>query len=233
MALALVVPVMERLVDTAVDRLETAVDMGTPGLLFTGGKDSMVILHLWRQHFESPQPPLLVVDTYNQFDDIYDHRDEIADEWDLEYDVRSNEEFLENVIWNDDDERGFAWDGPKTEACCGHLKIDVMGDFITDGFDPLIVGRREADVNGELPAVEEKREPVPHDRVHPLTDWSDAHIAAYLAKHRIPLPDLYDQGYDHTDCVDCTMKGEEGDDWSGVSQEKKQQLNELRGMGYM
>jgi 3'-phosphoadenosine 5'-phosphosulfate sulfotransferase (PAPS reductase)/FAD synthetase len=223
---------MHSLVNEAVDLLEKADDMGKCGMLFTGGKDSMIMLHLWREHIGG-QPPLLVVDTYNQFDEIYDFRKEIAEEWNLVLDVRSNEEFLEEVIWNDDDERGFAWDGPKTEECCGALKIDVMGDFISDGYDPLIVGRRGADVNGELSTTEEKREPVPHDRVHPLHNWSDTHVKAFIKKHNIPLPDLYDQGYEHTDCADCVAQGEEGDDWSGVSQEKKEQLNQLRDMGYM
>lgn len=203
------------------------------GILFTGGKDSMVILYIWRQHMEDIDPNLLVIDTYNQFDEVYDFRDEIAEEWDLEYDVRSNEEFLEGVIHNDDDERGFAWDGPKTEECCGALKIDVIADFISDGYDHLVVGRREADVNGELPVKEEKREPIPHTRIHPLANWSDAHIEAYIKRESIPLPSLYYDGYQHTDCVDCCAKGEEGDDWSGVSPEQRQKLNELRDMGYM
>jgi len=222
---------MQAKVDEAVQALESGYD-DNGGILFTGGKDSMVLAHLWLEHIND-DPPLLVIDTYNQFDEIYDFRQEIADEWGVELDVRANEEFLDEVIRNEDDDRGFAWNGPKTDACCGALKIDVMSDFISDGYSPLIVGRREADVNGSLPVFEAKREPVPHDRVHPLANWSDSHIGAYISKNQIPLPSLYEQGYEHTDCVDCTTVGEEGDDWSGVSQEKREQLNNLRDMGYM
>lgn len=276
---------MEAKVSEAVDALRESfqtVKGRDPGLMFTGGKDSMVLLHLCREHLDTT-PDVLVIDTGNQFEEIYDFRERIADEWGVDLDVRRNESFLDDVLQNPADPRGFAgqrgesvcpecgsemeavttendflcpdcgtshtvpdqhrsglseWgEGggvvPKYESCCGALKIDVMGDFITSGYDPLVIGRREADVNGALPQFEEKREPVPHTRVHPLNDWSDAHISAYIKKHNIPLPSLYDQGYGHTDCADCVNAGEEGDDWSGVSQEKREQLNALRDMGYM
>lgn len=222
---------MQRLVNEALECLEDAKDEGA-GMLWTGGKDSMVMLHLWRSRFDE-QPPLLVVDTYNQFDEVYDFRKKIAGEWGLELDVRANEEFLEEVINNPDDERGFAWDGFKTEGCCGALKIDVIADFISDGYDNLIVGRREADVDGSLSLQEDKREPIPHHRYYPLANWSDQMVKAYLDKWGIPLPELYHDGYEHTDCTDCTKKGEDNDEWSGMSQEKKEQLAQLRDMGYM
>lgn len=222
---------MQHKVQEAVDTIRTAHD-NDAGLLFTAGKDSMAILDLYRLAVDGT-PPLLVIDTYNQFDEIYAFRDDLADDWELEYDVRANEAFLEDVIENDDDPRGFAWDGPKTEACCGALKIEVMADFIADGYEHLVVGRRAADVGGDLPLVEEKREPLPHTRHHPLATWSDNHVQAYIKREQIPLPDLYYNGYDHTDCVDCCSRGEEGDDWSGVSPEQREKLNQLRDMGYM
>lgn len=223
---------MQHLIKEAEQTLEQAKSSGKHGILWTGGKDSMVILHLWRQLFDE-DIPLLVIDTYNQFDEIYDFRAEIAEEWGLTLDIRANEEFLEEVIWNEDDERGFAWDGPKTEACCGALKIDVISDFISDGYEHLIVGRRSADIGEELKEVEQTREPVPHIRYHPIASWPNPLVEAYIRRESIPLPNLYYEGYRHTDCVDCTMTGEEGDDWSGVSQEQQQQLQQLREMGYM
>lgn len=224
---------MDSLVTEAVDALESAKEEGA-GLLFTGGKDSMVLLDLWRRHVDDGHPPLLVIDTGNQFEEIYDFRERIADEWDLTYDVRRNDEFLDEVIHNDDDDRGYAWDGPKTDACCGALKIDVISSFIGDGYTTLIVGRRSADVGHDLPVFDPNyAEPVGHDRYHPLANWSDAHISAYITKQQVPLPSLYADGYEHTDCVDCVRRGEEGDDWSGQSQQAKEQLQELRDMGYM
>ena len=114
------------------------------------------------------------------------------------------------------------------------FNLSASFQLAQDGFDHLTVGRRSADVPGELPLVDaEMREPMPHTRYYPLANWSDAHIGAYLTKHSVPLPSLYDEGYEHTDCEPCVRKGEEGDDWSGASPEQRQQLQELRDMGYM
>jgi 3'-phosphoadenosine 5'-phosphosulfate sulfotransferase (PAPS reductase)/FAD synthetase len=273
---------MQERVQTAVDALETGHDEDA-AMLFTGGKDSMVMLHLWREHLDHEHPPLLAIDTGNQFESIYDFREDIQDDWGVDITTYRNDHFLGTVINNPADPRGFAgqrdtaacpdcgaellatdtaedytcpdcdfghvvnqdrdtlseWgeDGgvvQKYDACCGRLKIDVIGDIIRDGNDTLLVGRRSADVGHDLPMYDEDyREPAPHDRIHPLADWSDAHIKAYIKKHQVPLPDVYDEGYEHTDCVSCVGTGEEGDDWSGVSQEKKEQLNQLRDMGYM
>lgn len=228
-------------VQEAVEVLERAANNEKYGMLFTGGKDSMVMLYLWREfcdfsdnvYARQSQPPLLVVDTYNQYDEVYDFREQLSEDKDLTLDVRANEEFLEEVIWNEEDERGFAWDGFKTEGCCGALKIDVIADFIRDGYEKLIVGRREADVNGELGTTEEKREPLPHDRYYPLANWSDELVDSFIKRESVELPELYYNGFNHTDCVDCTKQGEDDDEWSGMSQEKKQQLADLRDMGYM
>lgn len=223
---------MQDRVAEAVDALEQARD-DDYSMLFTGGKDSMVMLHLAREQL-GWTPDLLVIDTGVQFDSIYNFRDGIADEWGLTYEVKRNDDFIETVIENDDDERGYAWDGPKTDGCCGALKIDMIGSFIAEGHDQLLVGRRSADIGHELPIEDpDYREPVPHDRIHPLAKWSDAHVRAYILKHQVPLPSLYDEGYEHTDCEPCVTAGEEGDDWSGASPEQKQQLDQLRDMGYM
>lgn len=212
--------------------MERAEERGNHGMLFTGGKDSMVMLHIWREHIGG-QPPLLVIDTYNQFDEVYNFRQQIAEEWNLELDVRANEEFLEEVINNPDDDRDFAWDGFKTEECCGALKIDVISDFISDGYERLIVGRRSSDLDRDLPDIEQTREPIPHTRYHPLASWPDTLVGAYLKREGVPLPSLYFEGYEHTDCISCTREGEDNDEWSGMSPEKRQQLNRLRDMGYM
>ena len=73
---------------------EVAAEFERPVLLYSIGKDSSVLLHLARKaFFPGPLPfPLLHVDTTWKFRDMIAFRDRIADEFDLNLIVHTNEE---------------------------------------------------------------------------------------------------------------------------------------------
>lgn len=171
---------------------------------------------------------------------------------------------LEGVILNDDDPRDYhgRWDGtvdlpesapvdglPRSPEAwgvpesCGALKTVPLRRFVEDhGFDVLITGRRAADpivagADGEdgLSVREERRRPVPHTRVNPLADWSEANVYAYLKAESVSLPSLYtEEGYRHTDSRCCTgddATGEYGE--GGRDPRKVQARDRLNDMGYI
>jgi phosphoadenosine phosphosulfate reductase len=49
-------------------------------------------------------------------------------------------------------------------------------------------------------------------KINPLADWSDADLAAYIAKYRIPLNPLYAKGFKSIGCAPCTRAVREGED---------------------
>jgi phosphoadenosine phosphosulfate reductase len=49
-------------------------------------------------------------------------------------------------------------------------------------------------------------------KIHPLADWSDEDLAAYIERHRIPLNPLYAQGFTSIGCAPCTRPVREGED---------------------
>src|SRR6185436_15262734 len=76
---------------------EAAAQFRAPVLLYSIGKDSSVLLHLARKAFyPSKLPfPLLHVDTTWKFREMYDFRDKIASELDVELLVYQNPECIE------------------------------------------------------------------------------------------------------------------------------------------
>lgn len=59
---------------------EVVAEFDRPGLLFSGGKDSVVMLHLARKAFwPAPVPfPLIHVDTGHNFPEVLEYRDRIV-----------------------------------------------------------------------------------------------------------------------------------------------------------
>ncbi|MFN7244785.1 MAG: phosphoadenosine phosphosulfate reductase family protein, partial [Dietzia cercidiphylli] len=61
---------------------EVAAQFERPGMLFSGGKDSVVMFHLARKAFwPAPMPfPLMHVDTGHNFDEVIEYRDRVVEE---------------------------------------------------------------------------------------------------------------------------------------------------------
>ena len=64
---------------------EVAAQFERPAMLFSGGKDSIVMFHLARKAFYGKLPfPVLHIDTGAKFDEMYKFRDKYAKKWGLD-----------------------------------------------------------------------------------------------------------------------------------------------------
>lgn len=293
----------------AMQTLEKAVeeDDGDTIFLWTGGKEAQVIADLLlydigEEKGKSPIP-FGLIDTGNHFDEMYEFREEFMEASGdrgadtvgpfngigNDFIVERYEEFLENVIENESDPRGYhgehagEWKCPEcgSEAdlekrekkvncpscgnshklgpiqrqnlepeeygvpeSCGTLKVVPLKRFVEDhGFTRIITGIRSSDMiagdeeeEEELEVREEKDEPANYTRINPLKNWSEANVWAYIKMESVSYPELYDQGYRHTDAECCTQDVEQqareyGE--GGVDQEKEAVKNELQDMGYI
>lgn len=177
-------------------------------LMFSGGKDSAVLLHLALKAFAPVKPPLelLHIDTGHNFAEVLAYRDARARETGLPLIVRHVEESIR---------RGTVRvSGPlaSRNAAQAVTLLEAQQEF---GFDALLGGaRRDEEKARAKERIFSHRDsfgawrpraqrpelwslfnrhisPGEQVRVFPLSNWTEADIWAYIARENVALPSLY------------------------------------------
>ena len=188
---------------------EVAAQFERPVLLFSGGKDSICILHLARKAFwPGPIPfPVMHIDTGHNFPETIEFRDAFAGEMGVSVLVRSVQDSID---------RGRAKEEPGPNPSRNALQTVTLLDAIREfQFDAAIGGARrdeekarakerffshrdrfgQWDPKGQRPELwnlyNGRQHQGEHFRVFPLSNWTELDVWHYLAKSRVPLPNLY------------------------------------------
>ncbi|WP_433664298.1 sulfate adenylyltransferase subunit CysD [Nocardia sp. CA-128927] len=188
---------------------EVAATLRRPALLFSGGKDSMVMLHVALKAFwPAPPPfPILHIDTGHNFDEMLTFRDEIV----ARYGVRL---LVERV--QDDIDAGRVTEESGPRASRNRFQaVTLLRAIAEHRFDALFGGARRdeekarakervfsfRDESGQwLPRNQRpevwdlyngKCRTGEHIRVFPLSNWAEHDIWCYIRDEQVPLPDLY------------------------------------------
>jgi sulfate adenylyltransferase subunit 2 len=187
---------------------EVAAETRAPVLLFSGGKDSAVLLHLALKAFRPGRLPFPVmhVDTGHNFDEVIAYRDVFVAEHRLDLVVASVEESIR---------RGRVPD-PGVTGSRNRLQSVTLLDAITEhGFDAAFGGGRRdedkarakerilsfRDAQGRWEPRQQRPEPWnvlnarinagEHLRAFPLSNWTELDIWSYIEREHIPLPSIY------------------------------------------
>lgn len=186
---------------------EIAAELERPVLLFSGGKDSVVMLHLARKAFwPSPIPfPVLHVDTGHNFPEVLQFRDETVARMGVRLVVASVQDYL------DDGRLAERADGTRNP-----LQTQPLLDAIVDNrFDGVFGGGRrdeekarakervvslrdefgQWDPKNQRPELwslfNPRHRPGEHVRVFPLSNWTELDVWRYIEREQIELPPLY------------------------------------------
>jgi sulfate adenylyltransferase subunit 2 len=203
-------PHLRRLEDEAIYVLrEACAERERPALLFSGGKDSIVLLRLAEKAFRPGKFPfpLLHVDTGHNFDEVIAFRDRRVAELGERLVVASVEDSIA---------RGTATDDTGPRASRNRLQSVTLLEAVTEHrFDVLFGGaRRDEDrarakerivsVRDELgqwnPSAQRPElwqvlnlhiRAEQHLRVFPISNWTELDVWQYIAAERLELPSIY------------------------------------------
>ena len=188
---------------------EVAAEFERPVLLFSGGKDSVVMLHIAKKAFWPARLPFPVmhVDTGHNFPEVIEFRDSSVEKLDVNLVVASVQASI-------DAGRVAEEAGPR--ASRNRLQTTTLLDAIEEhGFDAVMGGARRdeekarakerffsfRDEFGQWDPKNQRPElwniynghhnRGEHIRVFPLSNWTELDIWQYIADVGLPLPSIY------------------------------------------
>ena len=187
---------------------EVAAAFERPTLLFSGGKDSLVLLKCAEKAFGAGRIPypLLMIDTGHNFSEVTDFRDLRARELGAELTVRSVEDSIK---------RGTVRLAHPGESRNVHQSVTLLEAIEEFRFDALIGGARRdeekarakerifshRDSFGQWQPKAQRPElwtlfntrlhPGEHFRVFPISNWTELDVWQYIEREDIALPSIY------------------------------------------
>jgi sulfate adenylyltransferase subunit 2 len=186
---------------------EVAAEFERPVILFSGGKDSIVMLHLARKAFSPAGVPftLLHVDTGHNFPEVLAYRDAVVEQLGLRLEVARVEEYIADGRLRErtDGTRNQLQTIPLLDAINGHRFDAVFGGGRRDeerarAKERIFSLRDEFgqwDPRNQRPELwslyNGKHRPGEHVRVFPLSNWTELDIWHYIEREQIPLPSIY------------------------------------------
>ena len=178
-----------------------------PALLFSGGKDSVVVLHLAAKAFWPARVPveLLHVDTGHNFQEVLDFRDRTVERLGLRLRVASVQDYIDDGRLRErpDGTRNPLQTVPLLDAIARHGYDVVLGGARRDEekarAKERVVSLRDEfgqwDPRNQRPELwnlyNSRHLPGQHVRVFPLSNWTELDVWRYIQREGIELPGLY------------------------------------------
>ena len=188
---------------------EVAAQFERPVLLFSGGKDSIVMVHLARKAFyPSKIPfPLMHVDTGHNFTETIEFRDKLVQELGVELIVGSVQESIDNGKVKEETGPDASRNALQTVTLLDTLKKHQVDAALGGGRRDEEKARAKErffshrDVFGQWDPKNQrpelwdlyngKKNPGEHFRVFPISNWTEMDVWQYIAQEEISIPSIY------------------------------------------
>ena len=188
---------------------EVAAEFERPVLLFSGGKDSVVMLHLAFRAFAPARLPfpIMHIDTGHNFPELIEFRDRTVEQYNIELIVASVQDSID---------RGRIKEETGPRATRNPLQTVTLLDAIAEHkFDSVFGGARrdeerarakervyshrddfgQWDPKNRRPELwglyNSRHKRGEHMRIFPLSNWTELDIWRFINERHIPLPSLY------------------------------------------
>jgi sulfate adenylyltransferase subunit 2 len=186
---------------------EVAGEFDRPVILFSGGKDSTLLLHLAVKAFwPAPVPfPLLHVDTGHNFDEVIEFRDRVVARYGLRLEVAYVQEWIDDGRLQErpDGTRNPLQTVPLLDSINAHRFDAVFGGGRRDEerarakerIFSLRNGFGQWDPRRQRPELwnlyNGRHRPGEHVRVFPLSNWTELDVWRYIQREGVELPSIY------------------------------------------
>lgn len=188
---------------------ETAAQFERPAILFSGGKDSIVLVNLAYRAFEpAPVPfPLLHIDTGHNFAETLAFRDDLVNELGLRLIVRYVQDSIDAGLVEEETGPNRSRNALQTvtlleaikelqlDACIGGARRDEEKARAKERFFSHRNLHGQWDPKNQRPELwnlyNGRKNKGEHFRVFPLSNWTELDVWSYIQARQIPVPSLY------------------------------------------
>ncbi len=188
---------------------EVAAQFENPVLMFSGGKDSILMVYLaYKAFYPAKIPfPLLHIDTGHNFPETIEYRDSLVEKFGAKLIVGSVQEAIDQGLVSE--EVGFnasrnglqttalleALEKGKYDAALGGARRDEEKARAKERFFSHRDEFGQWDPKNQRPELwnlfNGRKNMGEHFRVFPISNWTELDVWQYLAKEEVPLPSLY------------------------------------------
>ena len=186
---------------------EVVAEFERPVLLFSGGKDSVLVLHLAARAFAPGRVPfpVLHVDTGHNFPEVIAFRDETVRRLGLRLEVARVQDYIDDgrLAERPDGTRNPLQTQPLLDAIAYGRHDAVFGGARRDE-DKARAKERIISLRDEFGQWDPRNQrpelwslyngrhlPGQHVRAFPISNWTELDVWSYIERERIPLPPLY------------------------------------------
>lgn len=208
-------------------------------LSFTGGKDSILLLHLVKKTIgEIPSKVMFIEESH--FPQVYDFVAKIKKKWNLDLFIAEDKPSLSEYKKLRDELPDLHSKAKKKKnirrmkELARIMKINAINNaYKKHKWDALLVGIRW----DEHKARSEEKYFSPrhnHTRVHPILHFTEHDVWNYIKTHHVPYCSLYDQGYRSLGEKEFTkpVSDPNAPERAGRHKDKEKIMGKLRDLGY-